>query len=84
MRDSAPRRDPGRDRDGPVDARRDHAVDPLRRGQPLDAALVLGRDDRAAVDEGEAGRSGIAVDCDREEPACPRCLEQPELRRAGA
>ena len=53
--------------DRPVDPRRDHAVDALGLGEPLDPRLVLGRDDRAAVREREAGRAGIAVDRDHEQ-----------------
>ena len=49
-----PLRDARGDPDGPVDARRDHAVDALGLGEPLDAGLVLGRDDRAPVGEREA------------------------------
>jgi hypothetical protein len=78
------RRHPRRDPDRPVDSRRDHAVDPLSTGQPLDPALVLGRDDRAAIGKGEAGRGRVAVDRDHVQAALARCLEQPQLRRARA
>ena len=72
------------DPDRPVDSRRDQPVDPLRFGQPLDAVLVLGRDDRATVRVPEAGRIGIAVDGDDVQVALARGGEQPELRRPRA
>ena len=84
VRQREPLRDPRRDPDRPVDARSDHAVDALGLGEPLDAGLVLGRDDRAAVREREARRGGIAVDRDHEQVARARGREQPELRGAGA
>ncbi len=84
MREREPLRDARGHRDGPVDPRRDHAVDPLGLGEPFDARLVLGRDDRPAVGERESRRGGIAVDRDHEEVERTGRLEQPELRRAGA
>jgi hypothetical protein len=83
MRDAHLRGNPRGDADGPVDPRRDHAVDPLGVGKALDPALVLRRDDRAPVGKREAGRTGVTVDGDHEEVACPRCLQQPELRGPG-
>jgi hypothetical protein len=73
-------RDPRGDGHGPVDSRRDHAVDPLGAGEALDPALVLGGDDCPAVGEGEPGRRGVAIDRDREEPPPLGRLQQPELR----
>ncbi len=52
--------------------------------EPLDPRLVLGRDHRALVREGEPGRERVAVDRDHREVAGRRGLEQAELRRAGA
>ena len=84
VREREPLRDAGRDGDRPVDPGRDHAVDPLGLREPLDPRLVLGRDDRAAIREREAGRGGIAVDRDHEQVQRACGLEQPELRGAGA
>ena len=56
VRQPEPRGDPRRDRDREVDPGRDHAVEPLGRGEPLDSELVLGRDDRPPVGEAEPGR----------------------------
>ena len=81
VRQAHPRGDAGRDRDRPVDPRRDDAVHLLRLREPLDAELVLGRDDRPPVGEPEAGRRRVAVDRDDEQPALARRREQPELRR---
>ena len=74
--------DPRGDRDRPVDARRDQAVDPLRGGEAVDLGLVLDRDDRAAVGEAEAGRGRVAVDGHDEQAAVTGGLEESEL--AGA
>ena len=70
----------GRDADRPVGARRDDPVDVAGPGQPVDRLLVLRRDDRALVREGEAGRLRVAVDRNHLDvrPAAGR-LEQPEL-----
>ncbi len=80
-----PLRDPRRDRDGPVDARRDDPVHALRLREPLNPALVLGRDDRPPVGDGEPRRGGVPVERDDLEVAArPSRLDQPELRRPGA
>ena len=84
MRQPEPRGDARGDPDGPVDPRRDDPVDALGLGEPLDAVLVLGRDDRAAVGVPEPGRVGIAVDRDHVQVALARRGEQPELRGPGA
>ena len=76
--------DPRRDPDRPVGSGRDDPVDLARPGEPLDPRLVLGRDHRALVGEGESGRERVAVDRDHREVAGRRGLEQAELRRAGA
>jgi hypothetical protein len=76
--------DAGGDRDRPVDAGRYQAVDPLRGGETVDLGLVLDGDDRAAVGEAKAGRRGVAVDGDDEEPAVAGGFEEPELPRARA
>jgi hypothetical protein len=76
--------DPRRDGDGPVDPRRDQAVDPLGPREPLDARLVLGGDDRAPVGVAKAGRGRLAVERDHVQLACPRRREEAELRRPGA
>ena len=83
MRQPEPVRDPRRDRDRKVDPGRDHAVHPLGPREPVDPALVLGRDDRPPVRVREAGRRGVAVDRDHEQPARPGGGEQAELGRAG-
>ena len=76
--------DPGGDGDREVDPGRDHGVDPLGPREPVDPALVLGRDDRAPVGEAEAGRGRIPVDGDHVEPARAGGSEQAELGRPGA
>jgi hypothetical protein len=75
-----PRRDP----DGPVGSRRDDPVDLTRPRETLDPGLVLGRDHRALVGEGEPGGERVAIDRDHREVAGRRSLEQAELRRARA
>ena len=75
-----PRRDP----DGPVGSRRDDPVDLAGLRETLDPGLVLGRDHRALVGEGESGGERVAVDRDHREVAGRRGLEQAELRRARA
>jgi hypothetical protein len=84
VRDDLALGDPRCDRDRPVDARRDQAVDPLRRGEAVDLGLVLDRDDRAAVGEAEAGRGRVAVDGNDEQAAVTGGLEETELARARA
>ena len=85
MRQADPARDPGRDPDGPVRPGRDDPVDVPRTREPVDRVLVLGREDRPLVREGEPDRLGVAVDRDHEDVLSgPRRLEQPELRGAGA
>ena len=84
VRDHLALGDPRRDRDRPVDARRDQAVDPLRGGEAVDLGLVLDRDDRAAVGESEARRGRVAVDGNDEQAAVTGGLEETELTRASA
>ncbi len=84
MRQAELRRDAGRDPDGPVDSRRDDAVDALGLGEPVDPVLVLGRDDRAAVCVPESGRVRVAVDRDHVQVALASGGKQPELRRPRA
>ena len=84
VRKAEPLRDPRRDRHGPVDARRDHALDGLRPCQPLQRRLVLVRDDRPPVGEREPDRRRVAVGRDDEQPPLPGRLEQAELSRPGA
>ena len=76
MRDPDSLRDPRSDRDGPVDSRRDDPVHALGLREPLDAALVLGRDDRPPVGEGESRRSRIPVERDHLQVPGPSRLEQ--------
>jgi hypothetical protein len=68
------------DADGPVRARRDDPVHVLGPREPVDAGLVLGRDDRALVRIREPGCRRVAVDGDHEEIALARRAEQPDLR----
>ncbi len=85
MREADPLRDPRRDPDGPVGARRDDAVDVAGAREPVHRLLVLRRQHSALVGEGEADRLGVAVDGDHVHVlACPCRLEQPELGGAGA
>ena len=72
------------DRHRPVDPRRNQPLDPLGTGQPLDARLVLGREDRAPVGVAEPRRRRIAVDRDHMQVTRPRCGQEAELRRARA
>ena len=51
-----------------------------RPGEAVDARLVLGRDERALVRVGEAGRRGVAVDGDHEEVALACRAQEPDLR----
>jgi hypothetical protein len=76
--------DPRRDPDGPVGSGRDDPVDLARLREPLDPGLVLGRDHRTLVGEGEPGGERVAVDRDHGQVAGRRGLEQAELGRAGA
>ena len=80
VRQRQPLGDARRDADRPVGARRDDPVDVLRPCEPVDAGLVLGRDDRALVRVREAGRRGVAVDGDHEEVALACGAQQPDLR----
>jgi hypothetical protein len=85
MRDPDSLRDPCRDRDRPVDARRDDPVREIGLRKPLDPALVLGRDDRPPVGDGEPRRGGIPVERDYLQVAAGASrFEQPELRGTGA
>ena len=78
-------RDPCRDPDRPVRARRDDAVDVASAGEPLDALLVLGREHRPLVGEREADRLRVPVDRDHLHVAArPRGLEETELGGACA
>jgi hypothetical protein len=76
--------DARRDPDGPVRPGRDDPVDVLGLREPVDRGLVLARDDRALVGVPEAGRRGVAVGGDDEEPPLAGRSQEPELRRAGA
>ena len=80
MRQAEPLGDARRDADRPVGAGRDDPVDVLGAGEPVDARLVLGRDERALVRVGEAGRRRVAVDRDHEEAALARRAQEPDLR----
>ena len=73
-------RDSRRDDDRPVRARRDDPVHVLRAGEPVDTGLVLGRDDRALVRVGEAGRGRVAVDRDHEQITFACRAQEPDLR----
>jgi hypothetical protein len=84
VRQHEPLRDPGADRDRPVDPRRDQAVNPLGGRQPVDLRLVLDRDDRPPVGEGEARRGRIPVGRDHIELMRAGGLEQSELPGARA
>ena len=56
----------------------------LGAGEPVDARLVLRRDERALVRVGEAGRGRIAIDGDHEEVALARRAQEPDLRGPGS
>ena len=84
MRQAEPLGDARGDPDGPVGAGRDDPVDVLGAREPVDAGLVLGRDERALVRVGEAGRRRVAVDGDHEEAALARRAQEPDLRGPGA
>ena len=83
VRKAEARRHARGDGDGPVDSRRDDAVDAFRLGELPDRRLVLGGDDRALVRVLEAGRLRVAVAGHDEEPALARRAKKPELCRAG-
>jgi hypothetical protein len=78
------RRDPGRDRHGPVDSGRDDPVDLLCAGELAYRGLVLDGYHRPPVDVLEADRRRVAVTRDDVEAALARRAVQPELRRPGA
>ena len=84
MRQREPLGHPRGDGHRPVDPGRDDPVDALGLGEPRDALLVLGRDDRPAVSEREADGSRVAVGRDDEEPAVARTAQQPDLRGSSA
>ena len=63
-------------------SRRDQPVDALGAGEPLDARLVLGREDRAPVGVAEPGADGSRSSAITMQLTRPRCGEQAELRRA--
>ena len=75
--------DPSGDRDRPVDARGDYAVDLLCGREHADRRLVLGRDDGAAVCVLEPGGLGIPVAGDDVEPSRAGRAQDSELGRAG-
>ena len=84
MHEADPACHTGCDPDGPVRPGRDDPVDVPRAREPVDRVLVLGRQDRPLVREGEPDRLGVAVDRDHEDVLSgPRRLQQPELRGAG-
>jgi hypothetical protein len=76
--------DPRGGADRPVRAGRDDPVDAAGASEALDALLVLGRDHGSLVCECESNRERILVDRDHRQVAGSSCLEQAELRRAGA
>ena len=84
MGQAEPLGDPRGDPNGPVGSRRDDPVDRAGTGEPLDALLVLGRDQRPLVGEPEPGGERAPVGGDHHEAAGASGLEQAELRRAGA
>jgi hypothetical protein len=83
MRQSEPRCDARGDAHGPVDARRDDPVDSLGRCEPVDARLVLCRDDRAPVRVLVSRRSRVTIGSDDVQAARLRSCEQAELGRPG-
>ena len=84
MREPEPSCEPGRDRHRPVDSRCHDPIRKLGAGEAVESFLVLGRDDGAAIGVGEAGRRGVAIARDHEEPALAGGGEQPELGGPGA
>jgi hypothetical protein len=84
MGEPKPVRDPRRDPDRPVVGRRDHSVDALGLGQPVQRRLVLERDQRAPVGVPEAGSGCVAIDRHYHQPAAPGGRQQPELLAPGA
>jgi hypothetical protein len=81
VREPELRRHTRRNPDGPVDSRRNQAVDTLRFSKALDPELVLGRDDRPSVGMAKPGCARVAIDRDHVQAALPRSREQPELGR---
>ena len=84
VREPEPSCEPGRDRHRPVDSRCHDAMRKLGASEAIESFLVLGRDDGAAIGVGEAGRRGVAIARDHEEPALAGGGEQPELGGPGA
>ena len=90
VRQRQPLGDARGDADRPVRARRDDPVDVLGPCEPVDAGLVLGRNDRPLVRVREAGRRGVAVDGDqrrdraRVRRAAARSAQAPRLGRGDA
>ena len=84
VREPEPSCEPGRDRHRPVDSRCHDPIRKLGAGEAVESFLVLGRDDGAAIGVGEAGRRGVAIARDHEEPALAGGGEQPELGGPGA
>jgi hypothetical protein len=79
VRKLEPLGDARRDRDRPIDSRRDEAVDAFGVREPLDTDLVFCRDDRAPVGEAKARRPRVAVGGDDEMAAGAGGGEQTEL-----
>jgi len=75
---------PGGDGDRPVDSGRHDPVDSLGTCKTVDARLVLGRDDRAAIGVAEAGSTRVAIAGHDVQPAVAGRAEQAELRRTSA
>jgi hypothetical protein len=84
MREAEPGGDTRGHADRPVRARGDDPVHRLGTGEPLNRLIVLRRDDRSLVGEGEARRVRVRVGDEDLEPARTRRLEKAELRRPAA
>ena len=84
MRQPQPFRNPCRDRDRPVDARRDQPVDSLCACEALDPGLVLRRDDRAPVGIAKARSGRISIERDHVQLTRTRRGKQAQLGRPGA
>lgn len=72
MRQAEARRDPGGWADSPVDPGRDHSLDTLGLGQPLERRLIVERDDCPPIGVAKARRGGVAIDRDHEEASRAR------------
>jgi len=84
MWQAEPLRHARRNPDGPIGPGGDDTVDGTGTGQALDALLVLGRDHRALVRQGEPDRERVTVDGNHGHVPDGSCLEQAELSRPGA